>query len=161
MALLLLCSTIYVLIVLSESSKQLSNDTILNYLNYQACVYGNIEQKFKYDNQTKLIQLITLVDNQQICAVSTGSSDPVGMTPCNPSELAQKWNYTSSQFFQSMAFGTCLDVYQQQGPEVDEWTCKSPSDPTATNQQWIFNGTQIISKVMIYGYFCLTSVPYQ
>ena len=135
--------------------------TIVNYLNYQACVYGNSGQQFQYDNQTKLIQLMNKVNDEEICAVSDNSSFPVGMTMCNPSDTTQQWVYTSNKFFQSVAHGTCLDVYQQQGPEVDEWTCKSPTDPTVANQQWFFNYSQIISENRIYGDFCLTSVPYK
>ena len=144
---------------ISALSKRVGNDTILNYLNYQACVKGNTGQQFKYDNTTKLIQLITLVNNQQLCAFSTGSSFPVGMTPCNPSDTSQQWTY-EDKFFKS-TLNSCLDVYQQQGPEVDEYTCKAANDPTVANQNWMINGTQIISDIVIYGYFCLTSVPYK
>lgn len=140
-------------------SKGYGNDTILNYLNYQACVEGNTGQQFKYDNSTKLIQLLTLVDNKQLCAFATGSSWPVGMTPCNPSDTSQQWTYIN-KFFKS-TLNSCLDVYEQQGPEVDEYTCKSPNDPQVANQNWMINETQIISDVTTFGYFCLTSVPYQ
>ena len=72
-------------------------------LNIETCDETSKLQQFKLDSD--LLELT----NGKFCAVSTGSSDPVQMSPCDSSNSDQKWTYDDSNSLQikSQASGKC------------------------------------------------------
>ena len=84
--------------------------------------------------------------NESLCVFSTGFSNPVGLKECNDDDISQEWVYNKG-LFESNVFETCLDVYMQAGPNIDEWLCKNVSASDAGNQLWTINGNQIVSQL--------------
>ena len=128
-----------------------ANSTL--YVYYEPCGQVTSEQKFTYDSTSGAIKY-TSTDGE-FCAVATGNSDPVLLAPCDTSNTAQKWTFTSDGQFKSSK-GSCLDVKQNTGPDIDEWTCKASSDPTVANQEFAI-GSGIITSKGFNQAFCLTA----
>eukprot|EP01084_Bolivina_argentea_P179554 310262_1 len=107
-------------------------------------------QQWIYDSKTKLLK-----SDLNACVVSTGNSNPVRTVECNETNINQQWIYdTKNLTFKSVSFGSCLDIWHQTGPHIDEVTCI----PNAPYQQWIFNNTNgwfisVQNKTM-----CLTEI---
>eukprot|EP01084_Bolivina_argentea_P240076 403409_1 len=91
------------------------------------CSNDNKNQQWKYDNYTGLLQA-TAYGNTH-CVVADGSSNPVKTANCNSNDKNQRWIYKGEEFQSS--HNSCLDIFNEQGPTVDEWQCKASNDPDA------------------------------
>lgn len=70
------------------------------------------------------------------------------MTTCSPGKSSQQWELQPSGHIASG--GTCLDVYNFQGPDVEYYSCKAPGDSDA-NQVWILTSLgQLVSNTTAY-----------
>lgn len=125
------------------------------YLLYEACVANNTQQEFSYDEQNEMLKYVG--GSSELCVFATGASDPLGLANCDTNDKGQIFMFNNSEFA-SLQFGTCLDVYENIGPEIDEWECKNPDASDAGNQLWVIQGNQIASQMDTE--FCMTATVY-
>ncbi|ETO29917.1 beta-galactosidase [Reticulomyxa filosa] len=124
------------------------------YLQVGSC---NNSQQWSYNATSGLLSLTNPFQGQSVCAYSTGSSNPVRTAICDSLDFTQLWSYSNSQF-KSRFSSKCLDIYQESGPNVDEWSCKDPNSNDAQNQQWTWTKDgKLQSKYD--SEWCLTTIP--
>ena len=67
------------------------------------------------------------------CVDASGRSDPGQVLPCVAGAPPQQWVFSPTGQVRHGS-GTCLDVFDFSGPDVFFGGCKSPTDPTISNQ---------------------------
>lgn len=80
------------------------------------------------------------------CVDAGSQSDPLQVSACYSTSASQEWNVVNNSHISNTNTNNCLDVYNFAGPDVDLYGCKSPSDPTDNNQQWMISGKSILTK---------------
>ncbi len=73
------------------------------------------------------------------CVDSSVSIDPGEVATCVPGKISQAWSYDVTSGHIETPSHACLDVFNNQGPDVEIGSCKVPGagDP---NQSWDYDG---------------------
>eukprot|EP01084_Bolivina_argentea_P198646 340099_1 len=107
------------------------------------CNNNDKSQEWSYDSTTGLLSALEYGNAH--CVIATGNSDPVQTTTCNANNNAQKWSFIGNEFKSTK--NSCLDVFGENGPGIDEWECKPSGGSDSKNQEWTISGTQIKSQL--------------
>eukprot|EP01084_Bolivina_argentea_P000812 1494_1 len=140
---------------LLESNIQIGNETYLYSnnitLSLQAttCNKTDVNQQFSYEND--LIRFV----NRNYCLLANGDSNPIQLSECDANNKDQKWIYTQEKQFKSNE-NSCLDLWTNTGPNVDEYSCKDLNATGSANQLWSIDGNLIRSNMV--NTSCLTAV---
>lgn len=89
------------------------------------------------------------------CVDSSISVDPGAVSNCVSGKASQAWTYDIASGHIATPSHACLDVYNNQGPDVEIGSCKVPGAGDS-NQAWDYNNGVLATRLAVRSGMCLS-----